>query len=144
MIPEFTENGVLPAGIHAATLEQFEERFAIFDQSDQRIRVFKKLKALIDEAWKSGIVQRICVAGSFVTDKPEPNDFDCLLVLDSNIVGQKLRPFQYNLVSRRMARRMFGGDVVPVLEGSQQLQEYLDFFQTTRNGERMGIVEIER
>ena len=141
MIPEFTDDGVLPAGIHAATLEQFQERFAIFHQSDQRIRVFKKLKALIDEA---GIVQRIYVAGSFVTDKPEPNDFDCLLVLDSAIVGQTLRPSQYNLISRRMARRMFDGDVVPVLDGSQQLREYLDFFQTTRDGERMGIVEIER
>lgn len=144
MIPEFTDSGFLPEGIHSATLEEFEKRFAIFDRSDQRLRVFEKLEALIIEAWKSGIVFRIYVAGSFVTDKPEPNDFDCILVLDSAIVGQELRPHQYNLVSRRMARRMYGGDVVPVLDGSQPLHEYLAFFQTTRDGEPMGIVEIER
>ena len=142
MIPDFTEDGFLPAGIHPATLEELAERFAFFDRSDQRFRVFEKLKALIVEARTAGIVRRIYVAGSFVTDKSEPNDFDCILVLDPTIVGQKLRPFQYNLVSRRMARRLFGGDVVPVLEGSKPLLEYLDFFQTTRDGEPMGIVEI--
>ena len=142
MIPTLTENGFLPAGIHPTTLEELEERFAFFDRSDQRFRIFEKLKALIVEARAAGIVRCIYVAGSFVTDKPEPNDFDCILVLDPTIVGQKLRPFQYNLVSRRRARRLFGGDVVPVLEGSKPLFEYLDFFQTTREGERMGIVEI--
>jgi hypothetical protein len=72
----------------------------------------------------------------------EPNDFDCILVLDPAIVGTTLRPFEYNLVSRRMARRMFGGDILPALDGSQALNQYLEFFQTTREGDRMGIVEI--
>ena len=142
MIPDFTDDGFLPTGIHPATLEELEERFALFDRSVQRFRVFEKLKALIIETRTAGIVRRIYVAGSFVTVKSEPNDFDCILVLDPTIVGQKLRPFQYNLVSRRKARRLFGGDVVPVLEGSKPLLEYLEFFQTTREGERMGIVEI--
>ena len=123
MIPDFAEDGFLPAGIHQATLEELEERFAFFDRSDQRLRVFEQLNALIGEARASGIVRRIYVAGSVVTDKPEPNDFDCILVLDPIIVGQPLRPFQYNLVSRRMARRLFGGDVVPVLEDSKPLLE---------------------
>ena len=142
MIPNLTEVGLLPAGIHPATLEELAERFAFFDQTDQRLRVFEKLKALVSEARIAGIVRRIYVAGSFVTDKPEPNDFDCVLVLDRTILGQELRPFQYNLVSRRMARRLFGGDVVAVLDGSNSLFEYLDFVQATRDGEYMGIVEI--
>ena len=143
MIPNLTEVGLLPAGIHPATLEELTERFAFFDRTDQRLRVFEKLKAMVSEARIAGIVRRIYVAGSFVTDKPEPNDFDCVLVLDRTIVGQELRPFQYNLVSRRMSRRLYGGDVVPVLEDSKPLLEYLEFFQTTREGERMEIVEIE-
>ena len=123
-------------------IEEFAERFVYFDQSGRRFRVFEKLKAMIDEARSSGIVRRIFIAGSFVTDQPEPNDFDCILVLDPTIVGQSLRPSQYNLVSRRRARRLFGGDVVPVIEGSAGLLEYLEFFQSTRDGEPMGIVEI--
>ena len=94
MIPDFEPNGLLPSGIHPARIEEFAERFVYFDQSDRRFRVFEKLKALIDEARSSGIVRRIFLAGSFVTDKPEPNDFDCILVLDPVIVGQSLRPSQ--------------------------------------------------
>jgi hypothetical protein len=117
MIPAFTEDGFLPEGIHRATRKDFEERFVIFDGSDRRFRIYDKLAKLIDEAAKSGIIKRIVVAGSFVTAKPDPNDFDCLLVLDASIVGRTLRPFEYNLVSRKAARRMFGGDTVPAFEG---------------------------
>jgi hypothetical protein len=97
----------------------------------------------LTEAKRSGIVRRVLVAGSYVTDKAEPNDFDCILVLEPLIVGGALPPFQYNLVSRKMARRMFGGDILPALDGSTALANYLEFFQTTREGWRAGIVEIE-
>jgi hypothetical protein len=42
-----------------------------------------------------------------------------------------------------MARRQFGGDVMPALEGSATLDEYVEFFQITRDGQRVGMVEIE-
>ena len=51
-------------------------------------------------------------------------------------------PFQYNLVSRKMARRAFGGDIMPALDGSIALASYLEFFQITREGSQAGIVEI--
>lgn len=143
MIPGFTADGLLPAGIHRATVDEIRQRLAIFDRSDRRIRVFENLERLLNEARKSGIVRRVIVAGSFVTQQAEPNDFDCILVLDPSIVGQTLPPFQYNLVSRKAARRIFRGDVVPAIDGSTALHEYLDFFQTTRDGQRMGVVEIE-
>jgi hypothetical protein len=143
MIPEFTEQGCLPPGIHRVTLDEFKERFVVFQRSDRRLRIFERLERLFDQAASSGIVKRIIIAGSFVTAKPEPNDFDCIVVLDSTIVGNPLRPFEYNLVSRKMARRIFGGDVVPALEDSHALQQYLEFFQTSRNGRRVGIVEMQ-
>lgn len=142
MIPDFNEDGLLPPGIHVADQEEFQERFAIFDRSDRRLRIYAQLERLIREAKKAAIVSRIIVGGSFVTARAEPNDFDCILVLDPAIVGTRLRPFEYNLVSRRMARRMFGGDVLPALDGSQALDQYLEFFQTTRDGDPMGIVEV--
>lgn len=142
MIPDFNEDGLLPPGIHQADLEEFRERFAIFDRSDRRLRIYAQLERLIREAKKAAIVRRIIVGGSFVTANAEPNDFDCILVLDPAIVGTTLRPFEYNLVSRKMARRLFGGDVLPALEGSRALDQYLEFFQTTRDGEQMGIVEV--
>jgi hypothetical protein len=49
----------------------------------------------------------------------------------------------YHLVSRTMARHMFGGDVMPALDNSSAFQQYLEFFQTSRDGTRIGIVEIQ-
>ena len=144
MIPPFTENGVLPPGVHPATWDEFAERFLVFRQSDRRIQLGRKIRALYDESCRSGITRRFFVVGSCVTDKAEPQDFDCLLVHDPSIIGTVLRPFQYNLISRRAARRMFGGDVLTAIDDSKALKEYLEFFQTTRDGERMGILEIQR
>ena len=143
MIPEFTEQGFLPPGIHQATRNEFKERFAIFQRSDRRLRLFEQLNPLLDQAAQAGIVKRMLIAGSFVTAKAEPNDFDCIVVLDPSIVGRSLRPFEYNLVSRKMARRLFGGDVMPALDDSPALQQYLQFFQTARDGQVIGIVEIQ-
>lgn len=142
-IPEFTTEGLLPPGAFCVEWTTFETRFALFKKSNQRIRVANLLRHLFEEACRSGIVKRFFVGGSFVTAKDEPNDFDCIIVLDNAIVGQELPPFQYNLISRHMARRLFKGDVVPVLEGSDAMQNYLDFFQTTRDGTKVGIVEIQ-
>jgi hypothetical protein len=142
VIPEFTTEGLLPEGIHEATREEFEERFVYFDRSDRRFRVYEQLAELLDSVEKSTAILRVLIAGSFVTDKAEPNDFDCVLVVDPRVVGQSLKPFEYNLVSRRAARRRFGGDVVPEVEGSRSLAEYLGFFGRTRDGTLVGIVEI--
>ena len=107
MIPDFMENDFLPDGIHSATIAELRECFSYFDVSDQRLRVSRGLQELLDEAGKSGIVRRVIVAGSFVTNKSEPNDFDAILVLDQAVVNQTLRPREYNLVSRKMARRIY-------------------------------------
>lgn len=143
MIPELTEQGFLPPGVHQATRDEFKERFVFFQRSDRRLRIFEQIDKLLDQATQAGIVTRIIIAGSFVTAKPEPNDFDCIVVLDPAIVGRSLRPFEYNLVSRTMARRLFGGDVMPALDNSPALQQYLEFFQTTRDGRLIGIVEVQ-
>ena len=142
MIPDFAENDCLPEGIHSATVEELRERFSYFDVSDQRLVVYRGLQALLDEAGKSGIVRRVIVAGSFVTDKSEPNDFDAIVVLDPAMVNQTLRPREYNLVSRKMARRIYGGDVLAAVDGSASLAKYLKFFQTNRAGDPVGVVEI--
>jgi len=143
MIPEFTEAGLLPPGIHRATFEEFERRFAYFDRSDRRFRIFDKLRELHQQAKMSGIVRRILIGGSFVTDKPEPNDFDCILVLDPAIEGHELRPMEYNVASGKMACRIFRGDIYSYLDGIPALHKFTKFFQFTRELEPMGIVEIE-
>ena len=143
MIPEFTDAGFLPHGIHRASLDEFKLRFAQFNRSDRRIYLFQQLEKLISDARSSSVVRRIIVAGSYVTAKAEPNDFDCILIMEFSILAKPLSALEYNLVSRKAARRHYGGDIVPVLPGSEEYFQYLDFFQTNRDGERVGVVEIE-
>ena len=102
MVPKFNSDGVLPPGVHPTTLDEFEKRFVYFDKSDRRYRIFGELQTLIKEAKQSGIIRRIVVAGSFVTNKAEPNDFDCILVLDELV-------FRQRLVARSIQRRFPSG-----------------------------------
>jgi hypothetical protein len=143
MIPEFTDAGFLPVGIHRATIDEFKRRFAKFDRSDRRVRLYERLAVLFSDAKQSSVVRRIVFGGSFVSSSPEPNDFDCILVLDPAILHADLRPREYNLVSRHAARRIYGGDVIPAIDDSSAHLEYLEFFQTTRDGQKVGILEID-
>ena len=87
MIPVFNEHGYLPAGVHTATLAEVETRF----NRDPEIRraEMQSLHWLIDMARRSG-VKRIILNGSFVTDRREPNDVDCALLIDEEILKNPL------------------------------------------------------
>jgi hypothetical protein len=67
-----------------------------------------------------------------------------LLVVDAQNFPKELRPFEYRVLSRRTATRHFGGDVVTVAAGSELHRHYLDFFQTTRDGIPVGMVELNQ
>jgi hypothetical protein len=79
MIPNFDENGNLPPGIHAATLDEIEDRFC--KETEVRRVQMQSLRWLVEMALRAG-AQKIVVNGSFVTDVFEPNDVDCALLLD--------------------------------------------------------------
>jgi hypothetical protein len=79
MIPQFNDEGYLLPGIHLATLDEIAERFG--QESELRRVQMESLRWLIDLARRSG-VSRIVVNGSFVTDKLEPNDVDCVLLIE--------------------------------------------------------------
>jgi hypothetical protein len=78
MIPNCNDEGYLPPGIYHATLEEIIARFG--QESEVRQAQMQSLRWLVDLAWRAG-VQRIVVNGSFVTDKLEPNDVDCALLI---------------------------------------------------------------
>jgi hypothetical protein len=78
VIPEFDQNGQLPPGIHEATLDEIERRFGI--ESEVRRAEMQSLRWLI-ELVRQDDVRRVVINGSFVTDVPEPNDVDCVLLI---------------------------------------------------------------
>jgi hypothetical protein len=77
MIPEFNDDGYLPPGIHRATFEEIAARFG--QEPELRQAQTESLRWLLDLANRAG-VHRVIVDGSFVTDKWEPNDVDCVLL----------------------------------------------------------------
>jgi hypothetical protein len=78
MIRRFNDDGYLPPGIHSATLEEIAARFG--QESELRHVQMESLRWLVDLARRAG-AQRVVVNGSFVTDKLEPNDVDCVLLI---------------------------------------------------------------
>ena len=81
MIPDGDDHGYLPAGIHAASLDEIAARFG--RESELRQAQMESLRWLVDLSRRAG-VRRIVVNGSFVTDKLEPNDVDCVLLIGAD------------------------------------------------------------
>ena len=84
MLPEFDERGNLPPGIHPASFEEIAARFGW--QSDLRRVETESLRWLIELVRRTG-AQRLIINGSFVTDKLEPNDVDCLVLTKPGFPG---------------------------------------------------------
>jgi hypothetical protein len=78
-IPNFTSTGLLPTGIHLATLEEVELAFG--RGTDTRIRLYESLRAFLELARSFQMFTSIVIDGSFVTNEPDPSDVDVVLIL---------------------------------------------------------------
>jgi hypothetical protein len=73
MIPPFEQaSGYLPPGIHPASWEEFNQRYAT---SERRRDMIAGLKLALEELRAAGC-KIAYVDGSFVTDENDPADFD--------------------------------------------------------------------
>jgi hypothetical protein len=142
MIPHLNEDGLLPPGVHPATLEEVEQRFG------RKNAVRKSLCAGLMRAFqnlrKSG-VRRVYINGSFVTDKLSPNDVDGCWEADSSIDMDKLDVVFLDFSAhRRQMKDKYGVDFFPAsyVEGDSR-QTFLDFFQVDRDGRPKGVLVVD-
>src|SRR5712671_6989687 len=89
--PPLTAAGDLPEGIHVATLAEVIERFG--QGTPRRIMLGRRLQHIYQLVGQTGCVARFVLFGSFITDKPEPNDVDIFLLMEdsfdvSRVVGE--------------------------------------------------------
>lgn len=70
VLPNLTDVGELPPGVHIADWEEFESRFGGF--SPRRLWLLGRLRTLIELAATSGELQRVFIWGSFVTGNRHP------------------------------------------------------------------------
>lgn len=145
MIPGFTEEGLLPSGVHETHLEELRERMG---WSRKRRDLLGGLEEALELMAACG-VRRVYLDGSFVTDKDRPNDIDgCYDLVAGDVTDedlQRLAPiFPPSPFNRAEARRRFGLDFFPAAAtelGSGQ--PFLRFFQTDREGRERGVLAVE-
>jgi len=131
LIPDLNENGYLPPGIHPAALGEVVERFGA--GSEVRIAQAQSLQWLLPLCHAAGI-ERLVINGSFVTDVPEPNDVDCVLLQGPG----------YNDLSQPAAELRQGLPFLSLQIVRQAAFDYLakSFFALDRSGLTKGIVEV--
>jgi hypothetical protein len=132
VIPSFEESGVLPPGVHAATLSEIEERFG--RQTELRRVQMESIRWVVDLAVRAG-VERIVLNGSFVTDIMEPNDVDCALLLADDYPRD-------TAASDELIKGLPFMEILRVdAEGFDRLVNR--FFATDRHGVAKGMIEVE-
>ncbi len=144
-IPELDEHGLLPTGVHDASLEEVRERFGQFHGSDRRVRLFAVLEKFAADAKSAELVQAMIVNGSFTTDKVRPSDIDLILVLREHIdLSRDLLPRQYNLISPKRVKAKHGFDVLYATDSPESLGPLVEFFSQVRGqrGLRKGMVRV--
>lgn len=129
-LPAITEHNLLPPGIHDATIEKVRQHFGTFQKSDRRCRLFEKLTDYVKEVRDAGWDAEVIVDGSFVMSNiDEPDDIDLILVLPEDWdMTAEVKPFEYNLISKKRVQKHYGFDVRAVRANSPEKQEWIDFF----------------
>lgn len=127
---QFNRFGLLEPGIHPMTLDQVGELFGAFQSSDRRMKLLGKLRTFVEDVQHVDKRIQIVVDGSFVMAcVDEPNDIDILLIFPADWDSSaELRPFEYNVVSKRMVRRLYGFDILTAVEGQEAEAEAIAFF----------------
>ena len=144
MIPDFDGNGLLPKGIHIATLAEFEGRFA---KTAWRVKFFPYLLDLIRDLRRVGVTG-IYVDGGYTTNKRIPSDMDICwddTNIDYNYIKSEM-PILFDLDFPRLSQQaVYKSDIFPAhfIETSSGLY-FIDFFQKDKyTNLPKGIIKIE-
>jgi hypothetical protein len=132
MIPDFNKKGSLPKGVHLCTGTEFFERFFF---NDYRKNLQKSMSDILDWS-KCKYATRLFIGGSFVTNKSEPNDIDCLIVFsDEESIPHKTE--MLTIDSTKI-------DIQFCAEREQKvLDNFLFLFSTSVQKDRIGIIQID-
>lgn len=141
-LPSLNDHGELPLGVHQASLREVLERFGV--GTVQRIAVGLRLERVYALVRRTASVRRFVVFGSFITDKPDPNDVDLFLLLEdsfdaSRLAGEALLLFDHSTAQAHFGASVFWLRRMAAWEGEQAAVEY---WQIKRGGGQRGIVEI--
>jgi len=140
-IPEFREDGWLPAGHHAAGWEEIVARFGGRPGS-RRERLTAKLSQLREVLCAAGVPGTILLDGSYISEKPEPGDFDILFVGPANIqVRKDAEPDLASLLDASTAEER-GYSLFFIPEDSPARGMLSTLWDLSKEGVAKGVVEL--
>ena len=143
MLPLLNDKSDLPPGIHPAKLDDIGERFGTGSRS--RSRALLRLRHVHELAVRTGKLQRFYVFGSFVSSAPEPRDIDVALVMSADFRLEESPRECRTLFSHADAQARYEASIFWLRAGmlsDTALTNFLDAWQTKRDGSKRGIVEI--
>lgn len=143
---QLTSDGVLPPGIHDASLDEIRTLFGQFHETDRRPRLFEKLQKLVYQIKSLGFIRHLIVNGSFVTSKPDPEDIDLILAINPEILQRaEWAPAEYNALSSRRLRRQYQFDVLVAPADGSAYSEYIELFSRIKGspGGQKGLVRLQ-
>lgn len=145
MIPDLIDIGspwnVLPAGIHLATLEEIEDRFATNVKRRLLFAGFRQACRLL----KNAGCKVVYLDGSYVTEKPNPSDFDACwehtevnpLLLDQIFKDTSKK-------GRDNQKAKFGGEIFIASFPAGQGKQFLEYFQHDKDTRvKKGIIQVQ-
>jgi len=143
VLPDFTSEGDLPAGVHIAAWEEFASRFGT--STPRRIWLVSRLRAVVSLAASTQKQRRVFVWGSFVTTKASPKDVDLLLILEEDFEVEQVHRAAQAIFDSVLAKLLYESDVFRARAsiGNEALGLWLDTYQTSRGFRKRGVVELE-
>lgn len=142
-LPKFNECGDLPEGVHAASFPELLARFGT--GSTQRVAVTLRLRRIFELAMSTDRLDRLIIFGSYVSDKPHPNDVDVILVMrddfhPNSCGSEALALFDHNRAASELGASIFW--IRPGMLLGRPLDEFIAHWQVKRDGRKRGIVEV--
>jgi predicted nucleotidyltransferase len=142
-LPEFNRVGDLPEGLYQTTIDEVTARFSA--GTAQRQRVTARLLRIYKLAKATGKLDRLVIFGSYVTNKPDPNDVDIVLIMHDDFNLKVCDVESRSLFEHTQAASEFGASVFwirPSLLILESLDEFIKHWQLKRDRTRRGIVEV--
>ena len=142
-LPNLNYAGELPEGIHQAMIDEVIAQFG--SGTSQREIMTERLQRIYQLAKGTGNLQRLIIFGSYITAKPEPNDVDVVLIFDDDFDVAACSAEVKRLLDHQQATIEFGASIFwirPSLLFLQTLEQFIEGWQTKRDGTRRGIVEV--
>lgn len=136
-LPLVNESGDLPEGVHAASLDEAIARFG--SGSIQRRAATDRLTQIHRLAQSTGCLDQLIVFGSYVTDEPEPNDDDVVLVMRNDFRSDTCSEEASILFDHSRATDELGASVFwirPDMLLGEPIEQFVAFWQTKRDGRR--------